>query len=116
MDHRTKDQCYQRYRFSLRDDLLKGAFSEQEDFMIMVGVKIFGENWAKIGDFMPNRTPMQLHSRYKTFLSVKFTDWSPREDYKLLELVKSLGTSDWVKVANGLPGKTRTQCRTRFQV
>ena len=49
MHKRTKEQCYQRYHLSLPDDLRKGCFSEEEDFMIMVGVKLFGDKaWSKI--------------------------------------------------------------------
>ena len=70
MKNRTKDQCYQRYTYSLKDSLRKGFFSEAEDYMIMVGVKIFGQQWAKIADFMPHRTAVQLHSRHNTFLRV----------------------------------------------
>ena len=63
MDHRTKDQCYQRYMYSLRSVLRKGYFSDAEDFMILIGFKLFGENWAEIAKYMPSRTPMQIHSR-----------------------------------------------------
>ena len=63
MDHRTKEQCYQRYMYSLKDTLRKGTFTEAEDFIVMAGFKIFGPAWTKIADFMPHRTPVQLHSR-----------------------------------------------------
>ncbi len=135
MEKRTKEQCYQRYNNSLRDDLRKGAFTEEEDFMIMVGVRIFGTQWVKIADFMTHRSPVQLHSRYNSFLCVNFDSWTPevvvtlvkvifflitkillQDDYKLLALVKTHGSKDWVKISQelGVGTKTRTQCRNRF--
>ncbi len=78
MHKRTKDQCYQRYNYSLRPELRKGTFSESEDFMIMVGHKIFGSQWVKIAEFMPNRSPVQLHSRFNSFLNANFESWAPK--------------------------------------
>lgn len=116
MNKRTKEQCYQRHQYSLRDNLRKGAFTDEEDFMIVVGVRLFGESWVKIARFIPHRTAVQLHSRYNAFLNVTFESWTPRDDYRLLELVKEHGSRDWVKVASEFGGKTRTQCRNRFHV
>ncbi len=82
MERRTKEQCYQRFVYSLRDNLRKGAFNSDEDFVVMVGVKLFGQDWAKIVDFIPHRTPNQIHSRYNTFLKANFSTWTTEEDVK----------------------------------
>lgn len=116
MDRRTKDQCYQRYMNSLRSVLRKGYFSDAEDFMILIGYKLFGPNWGEIANYMPSRTAMQIHSRYNTFLRTDFQEWDEDDDQKLLQLVKEHGSKDWVKIANQLEGKNRTQCRNRFQL
>ena len=63
MDRRTKDQCYQRYNYSLREGVKKGVFNETEDFMIIMGVRLYANDWAKICRFIPHRTPIQVHSR-----------------------------------------------------
>lgn len=80
MDRRTKEQCYQRYVYSLRETLRKGGFAADEDFVVMVGVKLFGMDWAKIVDFMPHRTANQIHSRYNTFLKANFATWTNEEN------------------------------------
>jgi len=118
MHKRTKEQCFQRYTYSLRDKLRKGPFSEHEDFIVMIGVRIFGEaNWAKIADFLPRRTAQQIHARYNNFLKPNFKSWTPKDDFKLLKLVKMHGAKDWVKIAGEFgAAKTRTQCRNRFYV
>ncbi len=109
MRGRTKEQCFQRYRSSLKESIRKGGFTENEDFMIMVGVKIFGEkDWVSIAEYTPNRSAAQLHSRYNTFLKANLNNWSKDEDFKLLNLYteykRKTGndeTVDWVKIANG---------------
>ena len=42
----------------------------QEDMLLIIGVKMYGTEWAQIVEFLPNRTPIQLHSRWNSFLKV----------------------------------------------
>ena len=116
MTNRTKDQCYQRYVYSLQSHLRKGIFTENEDFVIIIGVKLFGHNWAKISEFLPNRTPIQIHSRFNTFLNANFQAWGQQEDINLLQLVKEKGYRDWAEKAKHFENRTRSQCRNRFHV
>ena len=39
-----------------------------------------------------------------------------QDDYRLLELVKLHGTKEWVRISRELGGKSRTQCRNRFNI
>ena len=116
MTNRTKDQCYQRYVYSLQSHLRKGVFSENEDFIIIIGVRLFGHNWAKISQFLQNRTPIQIHSRFNTFLNANFIPWSHEEDLKLLKLVREKGYHVWSEISKAFDGRTRSQCRNRFYV
>ena len=38
--------------------------------LLIIGVKMHGTEWAQIVEFLPNRTPIQLHSRWNSFLKV----------------------------------------------
>ena len=116
MSNRTKDQCYQRYVYSLQSHLRKGVFTENEDFVILIGVNLFSHNWAKISEYLPNRTPIQIHSRFNTFLNVNFKSWSQEEDLKLLQLVKEKGYRVWAEIAKSFQDRTRSQCRNRFYI
>ena len=116
MTNRTKDQCYQRYIYSLQSHLRKGVFTESEDFVIIIGVKLFGHNWAKISEFLPNRTPIQIHSRFNTFLNANFQSWSQKEDLHLLQLVKEKGYRVWAEISKNFETRTRSQCRNRFHI
>jgi hypothetical protein len=48
---------------SAKHGILRGHFSEMEDFIVIMGVKVFGKNWAKISEFVPNRGTSQISSR-----------------------------------------------------
>lgn len=114
MHNRTKDQCYQRYVYSIRDDVRQGFFGEVEDHIILVGAKLFGNDWARIAHFIPSRTPMQIHSRFNTFLKANFDNWSQDEDMELLRACQEKGTKDWVAIAGAFQNRTRSQCRQRW--
>ena len=64
MQNRTKEQCYQRWTLSAKNGIRRGHFLEIEDFLIIIAVKLFGKNWAKISEIIPQRGPSQIHSRY----------------------------------------------------
>lgn len=114
MYNRTKDQCYQRYVYSIRDDVRQGFFEEVEDHIILVGAKLFGNDWSRISHFIPSRTPMQIHSRFNTFLKANFENWSQQEDFQLLQAVKAKGFKNWKAVADDFNDRTRSQCRQRW--
>jgi len=117
MDRRTKDQCYQRYVYSLKDSIRKGTFTEAEDMILIIGEKLYGNDWAKICEMLPCRTPIQIHCRFNSFIKCEFKAWTHEEDLNLLELVRKHGLRDWVVIANEMQGQwTRSQVRARFQL
>ena len=120
MERRTKEQCYQRYVYSLKDIIKKGPFSEAEDMLLFIGEKLYKTDWVKISEMLPQRTPIQLHCRFNHFLKSDHKPWIEEEDVALLEQVRKHGLRDWVLVANELKlqiggDRTRSQCRQRFQ-
>merc|ERR1719369_1274724 len=117
MDRRTKDQCYQRYVYSLKDSIRKGTFTDAEDMILIIGEKLYGNDWAKICEMLPCRTPIQIHCRFNSFIKCEFKAWTQEEDMELLELVRKHGLRDWVVIANEMKGSwTRLQVRARFQL
>ena len=95
-------------------DVRQGFFEEVEDHILLVGAKLFGHDWARISHFIPSRTPMQIHSRFNTFLKANFENWTQEEDLKLLGIVRKRGTKEWKVIANDFKNRTRSQCRQRF--
>jgi len=117
MDRRTKDQCYQRFVYSLKDSIRKGTFTDAEDMILIIGEKLYGNDWAKICEMLPCRTPIQIHCRFNSFIRCDFKPWTQEEDLALLELVRKHGLRDWVVIANEMKGQwTRSQVRARFQL
>ena len=120
MERRTKEQCYQRYVYSLKDIIKKGPFSDAEDILLFIGEKLYKNDWTKISEMIQCRTPIQLHSRFHHFLKADHKPWTEEEDVALLEQVRKHGLKDWVLVSQQLSAhyggdRTRGQCRQRFQ-
>ena len=100
---------------SLRDKLQRGFFREIEDFIIIVGVKLFGTEWGRIADFIPSRTPMQIHSRYNTFLKANFENWTEDEDMKLLQMVKTKASNNWKGIGELYDTFDRKRALVKYQ-
>ena len=119
MERRTKDQCYQRFVFNLRDNIRRGPYSDVEDMVLVMGEKLYGNDWKKINEILPTRTPIQLHCRWNHFIRGDHRAWTEEEDRTLLEQIKEHGLRDWVVISQELSrlvgDRTRNQCRQRFQ-
>jgi len=99
MECRTKDQCWQRYLYSLREDIRRGPFTDEEDMLLLAGVEMYGTDWSKIGNHFISRTPIQIFSRWNSFLKPDFQNWTQEEDFCLLDLVKKYGEKGWLKIS-----------------
>ena len=72
--------------------------------------------WANIASFLPRpRTGVQALARWSEALDPRITKgkWTPDEDESLLRGVGKYGKC-WIKIANGVKGRTQRQCRTRY--
>ena len=58
MERRTKEQCYQRYVYSLKDSIRHGPFTDAEDMLLIIGKELYGKDWAKISEMLPCRYVM----------------------------------------------------------
>ena len=119
MEDRTKEQCSSRFSFALRDNLRKGHFSEVEDLLLVVGIKLHGSDWTRISEIIPCRNSRQLHSRFNYFFKGEKAAWTKEEDEALLKEFKRLGRSDWSRISEELARRgverNRGQCRRRIQ-
>jgi hypothetical protein len=117
MNGKSTEQCCKRYNQSLRSGVRKGEFCEEEDHIITVGVWLFGESaWVRIADHLAGRTPSQLYSRFRNFLTADA--WSADENRLLIELVhkEDRNAPDWAGVAAKFDGaKTKSQCKRQFK-
>jgi hypothetical protein len=115
---RNKTQCYNRYRFSIRENIKKGVFSKEEDEKILDFVDKYGENFNKIPlDLFPNRTSVQIRNHYNNALKHRgvINTWTTEEDKKLVEYVKTHGLGcSWKAIADILGTHSRVGCRSRY--
>ncbi|CAK9830483.1 snRNA-activating protein complex subunit 4, partial [Anthophora retusa] len=116
MQHRTKQQAYFRWIYSLAPYLTKGRFTKSEDNILKDAVIKYGTNFRKISAaLMPNRSTIQLHDHYQTLttnLVENWNRWTLAEDVKLLDLFKRFGPN-WSAIAKEFTCKSRTHLRHR---
>lgn len=66
------------------------------------------------------RSFLLYESTHELFLSFNMTrsarrgPWMANEDQALLELVKSQGANNWVRISQHIPGRSPKQCRERY--
>jgi hypothetical protein len=99
-----------------------GTWTEDEDLKLKAAVQTQGgKNWNKIAAMVPGRTKKQCNKRWHNVLdpSIALTagstgTWAEDEDLKLKAAVQTHGGKNWNKVAALVPGRTVTQCQSRW--
>jgi myb proto-oncogene protein len=100
-----------------------GRWTADEDSKLKDAVLTHGGmNWAAITSLVPGRTRIQCNDRWNKYLdpSIDWTTrrtgkWTPVEDSKLKDAVETHGDQNWYVIAALIPGRTKLQCRTRWQ-
>lgn len=109
MENRTEGELITRWQ---THHLMKGRFLPEEDHVLLLCVKKFGENFNKITRYL-KRSPEQLLRRYKILQSKHYTSWDISEDIKLMELTKNSTSINYCNLMNYFQGKHSTQIRAR---
>lgn len=114
----TKSPC-----FRLKDNRMpiqtwppgqKTQFTPQEDQLI---VSLYGQgenNWKRIADQLPGRTPRQVRDRYNNYLvlCLPIRPWSQEEDATLMQMFQLYGNK-WSKMQRHIPGRSAIQIKNR---
>jgi hypothetical protein len=125
---RTKIQCSSRWQRILDTNIdpttaRAGRWTADEDKKLNHALLTHGsEDWATITALVPGRTKMQCSSRWHHFLDPSIdhsnrhsSKWTTDEDEKLKDAVQTHGGNDWATIAALVPGRTKIQCRNRWQ-
>lgn len=64
MPNRNPRQCRERYGNYLNPSLQKGAWTKEEDDLIIEKKKIFGQKWAVIAGFLKGRSGNDVRNRW----------------------------------------------------
>jgi hypothetical protein len=125
---RTPNQCYSRWCENIVDNMdpataLAGKWTADEDKKLRDAVREHGgKNWKAITALVPGRTQRQCRTRWYDTLGPKIDPtmalagkWTADEDKKLKDGVREHGGKNWKAIAAFVPGRTRDQCRKRWQ-
>lgn len=98
-----------------KTEIIKGAWSPEEDQKMIEAVKTYGTDWKSISAYVTGRTAKQCRDRYKLKLdpSINHGPWTPEEDSALLKFHEQLGRQ-WTKIAKLMPGRTENSVKSRY--
>jgi hypothetical protein len=99
-----------------------GGWSTVEDSKLKYAVQVHsGKNWDAIAALVPDRTRNQCHKRWRNALDPRIDrtngrtgKWAEDEDIKLKDAVQMHNGKNWDAIAALVPGRTMTQCRSRW--
>jgi hypothetical protein len=125
---RTRDQCWSRWKDVLdpNNDRVTGRtgkWTAVEDSKLKEAVQAHGgKNWAAIAALLPGRAQIQCRRRWHDVLDAN-SDWTPGrtgiwaadEVIQLKVAVQTYGDKNWGAVAAMVPGRTRSQCISRWK-
>jgi hypothetical protein len=125
---RTKRQCRDRWHDSLDPSVglataRVGKWIEDEDIKLKNSVHTHGgNNWYEIAMLVPGRTKGQCQDRWRNSLrhssggaTRRMGRWTEDEDIKLKNSVHTHGGKNWDEIATLVPGRSKVQCRSRWQ-
>ena len=95
----------------------KGKWSPEEDELLSSLVKTYNyKNWKLISQHIQGRSAIQCLHRWTKILQPGLVKgpWTPQEDAKLFEWVKTQGATKWTLCSETIPGRSGKQCREHW--
>jgi hypothetical protein len=121
---RTTSQCRGRWRDVVDPKINRtGKWSEDEDIKLKDALQTHGsKNWVAITALFPGRGKKDCQNRWHSFVDPSIdrtpggsATWTEDEDEKLKDAVQTHGGKNWGAIAALVPGRTTSQCLTRWK-
>ena len=120
LDDHDGNACSKRWRDSLAPGIKKGAWSEEEDAIIVEAHARLGGKWTEIAELLPGRTGTAICKRWMRNLDPALPPkgppkrkdkWTEAADRELTKLVEKHGEGNWKVIAETLDDRDETACR-----
>jgi len=117
---RTKQQCKMHWRYTLDPSLVKGAWSKEEDELLIKTIRKYRStedvNWNEVTKCIKGRLVKQVKERWFQHLdpNIKRDLWTPEEDARLLEYAAILNCR-WAPISRELHGRTEHAVKCRYK-
>nr|XP_046920165.1 myb-like protein A isoform X1 [Dermatophagoides farinae] len=100
----------------LKKSVNRGRWSKEEDNKLKRLVEKYNEDWYQVATHFSDRSDVQCQQRWCKVLNPRLIKgpWTPKEDEKIIELVKKYGPKKWTIIAKYLDGRIGKQCRERW--
>jgi hypothetical protein len=125
---RTKIQCRDRWHHCSVSNIdpttaRAGKWTAVEDSKLKDAVQTHdGKNWVAISALVPGRVESQCRNRWHYALNLSIDQasgrtgkWAEDEDNELKDAVQTHGDKNWDAIATLVPGRTHSQCRSRWK-
>lgn len=112
---RNRSQIRNHYRSQLDPNINKGKWTDHELDLLLRRTIVFGQDWNKVAEGLPGRTPEKCSSVWMTELDPALNKgpWTSEETRLFWERVNQF-QGNFVKVAEDLPGRNRLSCFRKF--
>lgn len=88
---RNSKNCKERWNNYLNPDINRGAWTEDEDILLLEGYLQYGNKWCSIARTLPNRIESFVKNRIKSLLhKAKASSSGSDEKSKVIEVIKKL--------------------------
>lgn len=111
---RSAKACRKRWVNGLNDRLKKGTWTMEEDNRLREAITLLSNDWARIAEYVGNRSGDQCSKRWREVLdpTINKASWSAEEDQLLVDLYNKYG-SCWQVISTHLNNRRALQCRNR---
>jgi len=116
IDGKTDSQCQQRWNKVLNTTVTKGAWSKEEDALLIEMKDKLGEDWNAIAAAIKGRSVKQCKEHWKCNLdpSLNKGPWTAKEDSILMRKHEKYGNK-WSTLSEFLPGRCENDIKMRHK-